>query len=301
MKRTLGCTVALAVLAGSVLPALAATEEPTSPVREVLDVPYYTGPGADEDRHRLDLYLPGGKKGFPIAVFVHGGGWMLGDKGFFGHGQALGRHFARLGVGVVMPSYRLSPRVKHPEHIRDVARAVAWTVKNLGAYGGDINRLYLVGHSAGGHLVSLLATDKTYLKAVGIKPSLIRGVVSISGVYRAPELAFNFGVAGASEGLKLTIHPFSVVFGTDPGVDRKAFPLHHVTAGLPPFLLVNAERDLPTLPEMTTEFAAALKRAGDKVQVLRVPGRDHDSVLFRAVTDKDPVSRAVAGFILGGS
>jgi acetyl esterase/lipase len=301
MKRIIGGALALAILAGSALPALAAKDELTSPVREVLDVPYYTGPGADEDRHRLDLYLPRGKKDFPVAVFVHGGGWMLGDKGFFGHGQALGRHFARLGVGVVMPSYRLSPKVKHPEHVRDVARAVAWTVKHLRAYGGDVHRLYLLGHSAGGHLVSLLATDKGYLTAVGIKPSLIRGVVSISGVYRAPEVAFNFGVAGASSGLKLRIHPFSLVFGTAPGVDRKAFPLYHVTAGLPPFLLVNAGRDLPMLPEMATEFAAALKRAGDKVRVLRVPGRDHDSILFRAVNDEDPVSRAVTAFILGDS
>ncbi len=146
---------------------------------------------ADQKKHKLDLYLPKGKTDFPVVMFVHGGGWVFGDKNFFGVYEGVGKMFARHGVGAVVTNYRLSPAVQHPEHIKDVARAFAWTHKHIADYGGRPDELFLCGHSAGGHLISLLATDESYLKAEGLSLKDVKGVMPISGVYAIPDNMFN--------------------------------------------------------------------------------------------------------------
>ena len=79
------------------------------------DFTYYNGAEADKKKHKLDLYLPKGKTDFPVVLFVHGGGWVFGDKNFFGVYEGVGKMFARHGIGAVVTNYRLSPGVKHPE------------------------------------------------------------------------------------------------------------------------------------------------------------------------------------------
>jgi acetyl esterase/lipase len=280
----------------------------TYAVREVTNLRY--GPAKDPDAawHRLDLYLPKGKKSFPVIMFVHGGAWVIGDKDFLGWGADIGRFFAQRGIGAVMPSYRLSPAVKHPEHVKDLAKAFAWVGQNITKYGGAADQLFLCGHSAGGHLVSLLATDPAYLKGAGVKPSAVKGVISVSGVYRIPEINFNFTLpkelSGAAPGKKKSattvnfrLNLFSLVFGDDPKVLKGASPLSHVKRGLPPFLLVYAGHDIPFLPQMAREFARALKAVQCPVRLLRVKDRDHDTVMFSATSAADPVAKAICRFI----
>src|SRR5438270_3997212 len=93
----------------------AKTDSPKYEVRAERDLAYYTGPDADKVKHKLDLYLPQGKTDFPVVMFVHGGAWMFGDKDFFGVHEAIGRMFARHGIGAAVISYRLTPTVQHPE------------------------------------------------------------------------------------------------------------------------------------------------------------------------------------------
>src|SRR5262245_21362401 len=139
--------------------------EPPFEIDEVLDVPYcQPTDDAAPERCELDIFRPKGAKGYPVLFLVHGGAWLHGSKkdlrirgiGIVYSYRKVGQFFAEQGLGVVMPNYRLSPAVKHPEHVKDVARAFAWTRKNIAAYGGDPDRIILAGHSAGGHLVSLL-------------------------------------------------------------------------------------------------------------------------------------------------
>src|SRR5690242_3144334 len=113
----------LAVLLAAPAVSWAADKPAEYKVRAVKNVVYYDGPGADKVKHRLDLYLPDGLKDYPVLFFVHGGAWVHGDKDFFGLYALLAGAYARQGIGVVVTNYRLSPGVKHPEHIRDVARA----------------------------------------------------------------------------------------------------------------------------------------------------------------------------------
>jgi acetyl esterase/lipase len=307
-----------------------ATAQPVYTVEEYRDVPYCDGPGAAPAAHTLDLFLPKGKKDYPVVVFIHGGIWMLLDKSWGGLYSNVGRCLAEQGIGAVLPNYRLSPAVRHPAHVEDVARAVAWTVRHISKYGGRADQVFLAGHSAGGHLASLLATDPAYLKAAGADPAVVRGVISVSGVYQID--AFDLSVAlpgpaaqaagvvagllglpgvrlsaGASTagsgahsteaGLGIRLNPLALVFGSDPKVWRAASPLNHVHAGLPPFLIFNADRDLPTLPGQAQRFAAALKENRCQVEALTVLGRDHESLIWEADRPTDPVARAMYQFI----
>ncbi len=269
-------------------------------VRELRDVAYFDGKGADLIRHKLDVFVPKDKKDFPVVVFIHGGCWTIGDKSCCGLYSAVGRFLASRGVGAVFPNYRLSPWVKHPEHVKDVARAFAWTHKNIAKYGGDPDRLFIGGHSAGGHLAALLATDEQYLTAEGLSLKNVRGVIAVSGVYRIPDkLAFDWATGDASVAahIELKTNPFDFVFGKDPKKREAASPISHVRAGLPPFLLLYAEMDLPLIPEMTKDFAAALKDKKCDVDVQKIDGRNHNNIIFDATRADDPVMRAMLDFI----
>jgi acetyl esterase/lipase len=289
-------------------------------VEQIRDVAYYEGPDADAFRHRLDLFLPKGQKDYPVVVLVRGGAWIMGDNRCCGLYSAVGEFLARQGIAAVLPNYRLSPGVRHPEHVRDVARAVAWTRAHIADCGGRPDQLFLAGHSAGGHLVALLATKEQYLKGEGLRSADIRGVICFCGVYRIPDGAVDVTLGGATPaafrlsemapfrgggqgggptlpGIPFSLNVYAPAFGNDPRVREEASPLSHVRPGLPPFLILSAENDLPTLPGMAEEFYQALVDQGNEAQFLGVADRNHNSILFRAITTEDPVARAMLSFI----
>lgn len=259
------------------------TEKQTAPmpyqVEEAKNIVYYNGADADKARQKLDIYSPKGAKERPVVLFIHGGAWVFGDKDFFGIHAAVGRMFAQHGIVAVVANYRLSPKVQHPEHIKDVARAFAWTCRNIARYGGRCDQLFLCGHSAGGHLVSLLATDEEYLKAEGRAFSDIKGVMAISGVYEIPEKMF------------------LDVFGKDPKVHRQAGPLTHVKAGCPPFLIVYAEKDYPFCDVQSEKFARALRVKKVAAQSRRIKERNHLDIIGNTTKDGDPCACELLDFI----
>src|SRR5262249_1985348 len=230
--------------------------------------------------HKLDLYLPKDQKDFPVLFFVHGGAWVHGDKGQFGLYSGLGRFYASHGIGVVVTNYRLSPSVKHPEHIKDVARAFAWTVKNIEKYGGRADQIFVSGHSAGGHLAALLATDETYLKAEGCSFKNIKGAIPLSGVYDVPPKML------------------PQVFGTDEEVRKLASPTRHAKADLPPFLIVYGDKDMKYCDkEPAQAFGKALNDKGTKATVCEAPDCNHIMVLLSASSADATVSKKVLDFI----
>ena len=273
------CISVLLLLAENRLRADEPAPAKPSEVRTVRDVAYRDDAEADKVRHKLDLYLPAQAKSFPVVFFVHGGAWVMGDKNQLGIYEKLGTALAKRGIGAVSTNYRLSPKVKHPEHIKDVARAFAWTHKNIAKFGGDSSRLFVCGHSAGGHLVALLATDENYLKAEGLSLTAIQGAIPISGVMSLPE----------------TMLPG--VFGRDATIRKQASPLTHVRAGLPPFLVLYADNDMPVCSKTSVEFADALKEKKGRVEKLEVKKRTHLSIVTKANLDGDPVLAALVQFV----
>jgi acetyl esterase/lipase len=236
---------------------------PTVEVKK--DITYVEGKESDAAKHKLDLYLPKERKDFPVLVFLHGGAWRSGDRSIY---FALGNRFAKEGIGVVVPSYRLMPGAPHPAQIEDAVAAVDWTVKNIAQHGGDVKRVWLSGHSAGGHLAAWVGLEKRFWP-------LVKGVIAMSGVYDlTPMPAFRGG-------------------------DVDASPLHKVAAGAPPFTITYCQNDYPTLAVDAKRFDAALRKAGVGSELVYVAGKNHITEIADVWREDDPTAKVVLRVVLG--
>ena len=184
----------------------------------------------DDAKQRLDVYAPHDAKDAPIVVFFHRGEWSKGDKSEASYKP---KFLNENGVVFVSANYRLSPAVKHPAHIQDVAAAVRWVYDHAAEFGGSPKKIVVMGHSAGCHLVTLLALDPRYLAEVKLKPSDLRGVVAWSG--GAYDLVAKVKAGGM-------YGPYiKQAFGDSEAAWRDASPMAHVgdAKSLPPFLFVS--------------------------------------------------------------
>jgi acetyl esterase/lipase len=239
--------------------------EPSAGVEVRKDLAYIDD---GQPKHKLDLYLPKGAKNFRVLLFVHGGAWHSGDRSHYG---AIGDRFARAGIGVAIPSYRLMPQNPHPAQIEDAAAAFSWVQRNIGQFGGDPSRIYVAGHSAGGHLVSLLALDPRWLKKYDLTPAAIRGVVTLSGVYDVDAMA-----------------QFK---------DRHASPMEFIHPHMPPFLISYCQWDYFGLPKQARDFATAVKKDFGDAKLIYVPAESHISEVIALLKDDDPLARIIVDFI----
>lgn len=250
-------------------------------VAELKDVAY-----GEHAKQKLDLIVPRAKD-FPTLLFIHGGAWRDGDRKLYG---ALGRRFAEAGVGMALASYRLSPEVKHPEHAKDVARAFAWLHANIAAHGGSPDKLYVMGHSAGGHLAALLALDPSYLDELKVPKGAVKGAIPMSGVYAVTALPPD------TKGF-LKILPDA--FGSDPDVCRRASPTTHVRNAACPFLvLTETEDNLRVRPSLGLLKLAVQKENVMGFEFVDAEGRDHFSIIVKMmIADEDPYRAKILDFV----
>ena len=149
-------------------------------------VVYKSISGIDENLTSLDIYTLFGSQNLqPVVIWIHGGGWSIGDK--LNKMDLKVPFFKDLGYVFVSINYRLSPfpyklnddaRIKHPDHITDVADAIQWVYKNIELYGGDKTNIAILGHSAGAHLAALMGTDQALLTTRNINYGHIKGIGS---------------------------------------------------------------------------------------------------------------------------
>jgi acetyl esterase/lipase len=236
----------------TVLNALA----PRAGITETHDLPYAQG-----DRHELDIYAPRGKSGVPVVVFIYGGGWTDGNKSDY---RFVAAALAARGFLTVVPDYRLFPAVKFPVFLRDNAAAVAWTKGNIARYGGDPDRIFLMGHSAGAYNVAMLTLDKQWLGATALDPDRdIAGTIGLAGPYdflplRDPELAAIFAPSGDL---------------------RQSQPITFARGDAPPMLLTTGTADETVGPSNTENLSAAIRRDGGRVEERLYPGVDHTKII----------------------
>ena len=236
---------------------------------------------------KLDFYLPGENiEDSPIMVYVHGGGWQKGDKSSVGQKA---KFFNDKGWVFVSVNYRLIPGGEHPKNVQDVATAISFVLDQAAEKSGDPNQLFIMGHSAGCHLVSLVATDQRHLEKVGKSLSDIKGVIALdTQTYDIPML-----MAGA-----FTSPTYGRVFTTDPEVQKDASPSHHVAPdkSIPPFLICYSSgignRPNPNRPRVAVAFAEKLRQAGYSAEVVDASDRNHGQINQRF---GDPDDEKVTG------
>jgi len=226
--------------------------------------------GVAADLLSLDVYPVATACPAPVVVWVHGGGWRTGDKRF----QMVDKvaHWNTLGYTVVSVNYRLTDPaavdpVRYPTHNEDVAAAVAWVHDTIARYGGDPDRIALLGHSAGAQIVASVTADPTYLDAHDLAPTDLRCV--------GPLDTEGFDVARmVGAGIPLYVE----AFGTDPAALAEASPLTHVGAGagIPPHLLVR--RGTLGRQRIMQQYADALTAAQVPVTVIDGAGLTHGDV-----------------------
>jgi acetyl esterase/lipase len=233
--------------------------------------------GADlATKQMLDVYSPKGATCAPVYVFLHGGAWRFGDRNLY---PSLGTFYARHGIVCVVPSYRLAPRSPWPAQAEDAAAAFAWTVKHIAQHGGDPKRVFLGGHSAGGHLSALLALNPKFLATHELTAKNIKGVLGLSGVY------------------DMNVEGLTSVFGNDPAVRRDASPLQFVKPPAPPFLVSYCQFDYFTLPAQARAFHNALRNGGIASQLVHTPGENHIMEVFAFLQDENETAKAILKFI----
>lgn len=256
------------------------------------DVPYAENP---HERQVLDVYAPSGGKNLPVVFWIHGGGWQTGDKSSV---QLKPRAFVDRGFVFVSTNYRLWPHVDMETLIRDVAKSAGWVHRNIARYGGDPNRMLLMGHSAGAQLAAILSTDERYLKAEGVSLKSVRGCVPVDGdTYDIP-LMIDVARARRKPGDPEPKSGHFVKFGSDPAKHRNFSAINHVAAGknIPPFLVLHVA-DHPDVKQQAERLGAVLKQAGLDVKVFGAPNTNHTQINADLGAAGDPSTEELYKFV----
>jgi acetyl esterase/lipase len=248
---------------------------------KVIESVAYPGALSGNRRRSLDLYLPAtADKKPPLVIFIHGGFWQVSDDDYR-IGAYVADALSREGVAVALLRYRLAPAVRHPAQAEDVAAGVALLLRDAERYGYDRKRVYLAGHSAGGHLAALIALDASFLGKHGASPKALAGVISFSGLY---DLAPTWKVADNQRAATVQ------TFGVDDQALKRASPVTHARSDAPPFLLIGAQEDFPGLLIDAKRFYDRMRGSGHR-QIERwiAPDRDHFSLM--RIADRDNEAR----------
>ncbi len=240
-------------------------------LRHELDVPYGKDP-----KQRMDLYFPTAKTSkAPVLLFLHGGGFREGDRKQYGY---VGEPFAKHGIITVVASYRLTVGgFKHPAQPDDTKAIVAWIHQNIARYGGDPNAIYISGHSAGAILTADVGVDLSWLDALQVPRSAVRGIVPISGSY------------DLRNSKRFEYLP-------TPQAEEKASALLHVNAPAPVAIVAYGSLE-ERLKEPSAALVKALTAKGVKAKILNLEGKDHATAIWELSEENSMLTQAMLAMI----
>jgi acetyl esterase/lipase len=237
----------------------------------------------EDERQKLDIYVPEDKAdaAYPVLVFYHGGAWRDGERDGYGF---LGRAFAARGIVTVVADYRKTPKHRFPAFVEDTASSVAWVNANISKYQGDPEKLFIMGHSAGAHIIMMAALDKQWLAAEGLDPSIIKGAI---------------GLAGGYDFLPLTTDSSKIALGQWPDLTETQ-PITYARADAPALLLLTGDADTVVKPRNSTSLQTKMEALGGKSELKIYAGINHADIVMaiaRPFRSKAPVIADVTDFI----
>ncbi|HDR4563300.1 alpha/beta hydrolase [Bacillus cereus] len=228
----------------------------------------------------LNIYAPKvqSEEKLPVIIYVHGGGWKGGDKINVSEKP---NFFNEKGYAFISVNYRLSPEVNYEEMTSDISNAIKWVYDNADNHHLDCTQINLMGHSAGGHLIMLIATNPKYLNNVGLSSKVIRSTVNIDGPLDLVSFIGKF-------------ERYNKVFGTDQKIWKEASPVTYATnKNLPPILLIAREKNsVETFMDKTKNarnivryFEAKNLSHGQLTQSLGVPKTEESANMTNTVLE----------------
>ena len=217
----------------------------------------------DGARHRLDVF-PCGTPGAPTLVYIHGGYWQTNDKEPYAF---LGEGLLAAGFNLALIEYTLAPAARMDQIVKEVRSGVVWVIDHAKELGGDPARVYVSGHSAGGHLTAMAMTE-----------TRVAGGVAISGIYDLEPIRLNY---------------LNEKLGLDAAEEDRNSPIRHLPATAAPLVVTVGLGELPELERQSEDYAAEWQRGGLNGTYLPIPEHDHFSILEELASPKGAILDAL--------
>jgi arylformamidase len=234
-----------------------------------LDVAY--GPSEPE---RLDIF-PAARANAAVQVFIHGGYWQALDCRDF---DFIAEGFVPQGAATVVVNYALAPNAGMDEIVRQNRAALAWVWRNARSFGGDPARIFVSGHSAGGHMTAMMATTDWRAFDPALPRDLVKGGCAISGIYELEPIRLCY----LNDKLQM-----------NAAVAAHNSPIRHLPAVAPPLILCVGAEETAEFLRQQQAFAAAWTASGHALEIVSAPGLQHFSVVEELARPGSPLNRAV--------
>jgi arylformamidase len=244
-----------------------------------------------QEKQTLDVYAPGAGKNHPVAIWIHGGGWHSGDKNDVGSKP---QAFVDRGFVFVSINYRLWPGVTIRQIAQDVAKAIRWAHEHAAEYGGDSQRLIVMGHSAGAQLAALVCTDERYLKAQKLSFAIIKGCVPVDGdTYDLPMRVATVHKSGNQKLAERDKQRFG-----DQQLQKELSSVTYIARGkhIPPFLILHVADD-PVTTGQAQRLFRALQEADVPARIHPAQGKNHRTINEDLGTPGDKPTQALVEFL----
>jgi arylformamidase len=233
-----------------------------------LDVPY--GPTKAEV---LDIF-PAPRAGAPINIFIHGGAWKNGHKDEVSFPAPV---FHNAGANFIAVNFNLVPDVMLEELVRQCRAAIAWVYRNADSFGGDRDRIFVSGHSSGGHVTGVMCiTD--WEGVYGLPADLIKGAAPISGMFDLAPVIKSW----RNSYLKL-----------DEERAHALSAIHHIPEAKIHMVLGFGAGELTEFQRQSCDFAAAWRKAGQECRLIEVPDKNHFEMGAGYGDAQNPITQAI--------
>lgn len=227
----------------------------------------------------LNVFAPKKSNGNnDVLIFIHGGSWNSGKKEIY---NFLGNRFARKGVVTVIIDYPLSPEFQVHEMGLASAQAVKWTHQNISNYGGNPGKIFVSGHSAGGHLASLVTVRNEYFDTLQYK-NPIKGAVLIDAA--GLDMKWFLEQMNYEPGTE-----YLVTFTDNPEVWKDTSPIYFLDEKDPPLLILMGEKTLPGIKLTTERFLEKYKEIVPEPDFYVLKGKKHKPMIVQFINTRNKV------------